>query len=152
MKRPFSAARASHPVLSARKPPAATTEQQPERPAWDSTLSENPHKISRAEVLQRKLNARSKHEAAARAEVQARLERLKSGQVPAEYRPFTGKAPRKLTANQAFINNPDLQREYQNRSYASVQKKEKVEIRFTQEAPVSVTCPQVPRPLREPAR
>lgn len=71
--------------------------------------------------------------------------------MPAEYRPFTGKAPRKLTANQAFINNPDLQREYQNRSYASVQKKEKVEeqIRFTQEAPVSVTCVPPRAPLRE---
>ena len=148
MKRPFSAARSSHPVLSARKP----AEVQPvERPAWDSTVGENPHKLSRAEQLQRKLNARSKHEAAARAEVQARLAQLKSGAVPAEYRPFTAKAPRKITANEAFIKNPQLQREYQNRSYATVQKqKERVEeqIRFTQEAPVSVTCP--PRqPLRE---
>ena len=44
--------------------------------------------------------------------MQARLDKLKSGHVPQEYRPFTAKGARKITANEAFIKNPDLQREY----------------------------------------
>jgi hypothetical protein len=39
------------------------------RPEWNSNLNENPHKISRAEVLQRKLNAKSKNELVAREEL-----------------------------------------------------------------------------------
>ena len=38
------------------------------RPGWNTSLADNPHKLSHAEVLQRKLNAKSKNEAAARHE------------------------------------------------------------------------------------
>ena len=37
-----------------------------ERPEWNGTLSDNPHKLSHAEILRRKLNARSKNEGVAR--------------------------------------------------------------------------------------
>ena len=78
------------------------------QPEWNSNINDNPHKISRAELLQRKLNAKSKHEVAAREEVQAKLEKLKQGVVPQEYKPYTVKGVRKFVANEAFIKNPDL--------------------------------------------
>ena len=38
------------------------------RPGWNDSLADNPHKLNHAEVLQRKLNAKSKNEANAREE------------------------------------------------------------------------------------
>ena len=110
----------NHPVL--KKAPLATNNQEKKdipRPEWNSNLNENPHKISRAEVLQRKLNAKSKHELAAREELQAKLETLKSGKVPEEYKPFTNKGVKKFSANEAFIMNKELKKEYENRCYQS---------------------------------
>ena len=79
---------------------------------------DNPHKLSHAEVLQRKLNAKSKNEAAARMEYQMKLDRLKKGKVPEEYKDITEKS-KKYTSKQAFIENKQLQKEYENRSYVS---------------------------------
>ena len=64
-----------------------------ERPQWNDNVlaDENPHKLSHAEVLQRKLNAKSKNEAAARMEYQMKLDRLKKGRVPEEYKEITDK-------------------------------------------------------------
>ena len=52
------------------------------RPGWNDNVVENPHKISHAEVLQRKLNSKSKNEAAAREELQQKMDKLKSGVIP----------------------------------------------------------------------
>ena len=60
--------------------------------------------MSHAEVLQRKLNAKSKNEAAARMEYQMKLDRLKKGKVPEEYKDITEKS-KKYTSKQAFIEN-----------------------------------------------
>jgi hypothetical protein len=74
--RPISAAaslhKKNHPLLKKPtdlKAADAAKASQPTRPEWNSNLNENPHKISRAEMLQRKLNAKSKHELAAREEL-----------------------------------------------------------------------------------
>ncbi len=88
------------------------------KPEWNDGYSDNPHKISRAEVLQRKLNSKSKNEQAAREELQAKYEQLKQGKVPKEYMPYLVKE-KKFMANEAFITNKDLKREYENRSYAT---------------------------------
>jgi hypothetical protein len=59
-------------------------------------------------LLQRKINARSKNHEIAKQEVQAKLEALKSGKIPNEYKEIVN--PKKtFTAKQAFINNPDLE-------------------------------------------
>ena len=63
--------------------------QMESRPQWNDSLANNPHKLSHAEVLQRKLNSRSKNEAAARADYQKKLDRLKKGDVPEEYKEIT---------------------------------------------------------------
>ena len=55
-------------------------------------------------MLQRKLNAKSKNEAAARMEYQMKLDRLKKGKVPEEYKDITEKS-KKYTSKQAFIEN-----------------------------------------------
>lgn len=70
--------------------------------------------------MQRKLNSKSKHELAAREELQAKLEQLKSGKVPSDYKPYTTKGIKKFSANEAFIVNKDLKKEYENRSYATL--------------------------------
>ncbi len=66
MKRNFSAAR----PLTSKKPVPPADPPKP-KPEWNEnfSLSENPHKISQVEVLQRKLNAKSKNEQAAREEL-----------------------------------------------------------------------------------
>ena len=70
-------------------------------------------------MLQRKLNAKSKNEVAAREELHEKLEKLKQGKVPEEYRPFTTKGVKKYAANEAFIVNKELKKEYENRCYIS---------------------------------
>jgi hypothetical protein len=45
-------------------------------------MSENPHKLSHAELLQRKLNAKSKNEGLAREEYRSKLEALQRGELP----------------------------------------------------------------------
>ncbi|CDW76881.1 UNKNOWN [Stylonychia lemnae] len=122
-QRPFSAARTnenyprSKPFIKqTQKPDAPTPKPKPE---WNDCLAENPHKISRAEVLQRKLNAKSKNEQAAKEELQAKYEKLKQGKIPDEYKPFAQKGEKKFVANEAFITNKDLKRQYENRSYVS---------------------------------
>ncbi len=82
-------------------------------------MNENPHKISRAELLQKKLNAKSKNEVAAREELQSKLEKLKKGVVPEEYKAYTNKGTKKYAANEAFIVNKELKKEYENRCYLS---------------------------------
>jgi len=88
-----------------------------ERPSWNEG-SENPHKLSHAELLQRKMNAKSKNEAAAREEVKSKLDALKSGKMPVEYREITTKK-REYTAKQSFIEDKRLEDEYKNRSHVS---------------------------------
>ena len=39
------------------------------QPEWNSTAPENPHKLSKAELLQRKMQAKSKHEVTAKVEL-----------------------------------------------------------------------------------
>ena len=89
------------------------------RPGWNDSLADNPHKLSHAEVLQRKLNAKSKNEAAARHEYQSKLDKLKKGEVPEEYKEITEQGRKQYTSKQAFIENKHLEREYQNRSYVN---------------------------------
>ena len=63
-----------------KRPQTATrpaTAQAKPRPEWNSNIAENPHKLTRAEVLQKKLNSKSKNEASAREELQAKMEKLK---------------------------------------------------------------------------
>jgi hypothetical protein len=43
--------------------------------------------------------------------------------VPKEYKPYTVKGEKKFVANEAFIVNKDLKKEYENRSYVTLQKK-----------------------------
>ena len=108
----------AHPLL--KKPqPIQEKKEEPPRPEWNSNLNENPYKISRAEVLQRKLNAKSKHELAAKEELQQKLESLKQGKVPEEYKPYTNKGTKKFSSNEAFITNKELKKEYENRCYLS---------------------------------
>jgi hypothetical protein len=56
------------------------------RPEWhEGGESVAQNKLSHAEILQRKLNARSKNEAVARQELAEKFDKLKSGIVPKEY-------------------------------------------------------------------
>ena len=50
-----------------------------------------------------------------------RLEKLKHGKMPKEYKQITQKGVKKFNAKESFINDKELQREYENRSYASQQ-------------------------------
>jgi len=50
-----------------------------------------------------------------------KLEALKQGKLPEEYKPFTSKGVKKFSANEAFIMNKELKKEYENRSYVSLQ-------------------------------
>ena len=90
------------------------------RPGWNDNVVENPHKISHAEVLQRKLNSKSKNEAAAREELQHKMDKLKSGVIPQEYKEVTEKGKKTFSSKQAFIKDKHLEQEYKNRSYASL--------------------------------
>lgn len=65
------------------------------------------------------MNAKSKNELAAKIELQQKYEKLKQGKIPQEYKPFTNKGEKKFVANEAFITNRDLKKEYENRSYVS---------------------------------
>jgi len=65
------------------------------------------------------LNARSKNELAAKIELQAKYDQLKQGKIPEEYKPFAQKGEKKFLANEAFITNKDLKKQYENRSYVS---------------------------------
>ena len=78
--------------------------------------------------MQRKLQAKSKHELRAKQELQEKLEKLQQGIVPKEYRDVISK-PKKFTANEAFITNPDLKQEYQNRSYVSDLKRQEEQLK-----------------------
>ena len=65
------------------------------------------------------MNAKSNNQQAAKEELQAKYEKLKQGKIPEEYKPFTQKGEKKFMANEAFIVNRDLKKEYENRSYIS---------------------------------
>ena len=102
-------------------PKAETSKPSKPKPEWNSQLSENPHKLSHAELLQRKLNARSKNETIAREEYRSKLEALQRGELPTpEYKEIVNGAGKQFTSKQAFITNKKLEREYQNRSHASI--------------------------------
>ena len=75
--------------------------------------------MTRAEILQKKLNSKSKNEQAAKEELQAKLEKLKQGKIPKEYKAVTQKGTKKFNAKEAFLNDKSLEREYENRSYVS---------------------------------
>jgi hypothetical protein len=47
---------------------------------------ENPHAVSKAELLTRKMAAKSKNEIAAKIELQKKMERLQNGEIPKEVR------------------------------------------------------------------
>ena len=96
-----------------------SAQQMDSRPGWNDNVADNPHKLSHAEVLQRKLNAKSKNEASAREDLQKKMDKLKAGKIPREYKEITDKGPQKYTSKQAFIQDKNLKEDYQNRSYAS---------------------------------
>ena len=73
------------------------------RPGWNDNVVENPHKISHAEALQRKLNAKSQNAVQAREELQKKMDKLKSGTIPKEYKEFTDKGKKTYSSKQAFI-------------------------------------------------
>ena len=68
------------------------------RPGWNDNIADNPHKLSHAEVLQRKLNAKSKNQAAARQEYQSKLNNLEKGVVPEEYKEITEAKTKQYTS------------------------------------------------------
>ena len=110
MRRPQSA------VKPQKEAPSGPPKPKPE---WNNNLNENPHKLNRAEILQKKLNIKSKNELAAKEELQAKLEMLKQGKIPKEYKAITQKGTKKFNAKEAFIRDKELQREYENRSFAT---------------------------------
>lgn len=65
------------------------------------------------------MNSKSKNAAGAREEYQRKLDKLKKGEVPEEYKEITEKGKKQYSSKQAFIENKHLEREYQNRSYAA---------------------------------
>jgi len=69
-----------------------------ERPGWNDSIGDNPHKLSHAEVLQRKLNSKSKNAAGAREEYQRKLDKLKKGEVPEEYKEITEKGKKQYSS------------------------------------------------------
>ena len=71
------------------------------RPEWNAE-AENPHKLSHAEILQRKMNAKSNNAAAAREELQRKMQKLKEGKMPAEYKEITTKK-KQFTSRETFI-------------------------------------------------
>ena len=52
------------------------------RPSWNDDVATNNHKSSHAEVIQRRINAKSKNELAAKEELQQKMEKLKAGKIP----------------------------------------------------------------------
>ena len=62
--------------------------------------------------------AKSKHENSAKIELQQKLDKLQQGKLPKEYKEIVHKE-KKFTSKQAFINNEELKREYENRSFTS---------------------------------
>ena len=73
------------------------------RPGWNDNIVDNPHKLSHGEVLQRKLNSKSKNEAQAREELQQKMDKLKQGKIPQEYKQTIDKGQKKYSSKQAFI-------------------------------------------------
>lgn len=78
-RRPLTAMQAKKPQKIPKPDPSKPVKQRPE---WNNQLADNPHKLSHAELLQRKLNARSKNETLAREEYRHRLEALQRGELP----------------------------------------------------------------------
>ena len=117
-RRPISAMQPN----KAKKPiPKPSDKPAKPKPEWNSDLSENPHKLSHAELLQRKLNARSKNEGIAREEYKSKLEALQRGQLPTqEYKEIAHGKGKQFSSKQAFITNKQLEKEYQNRSFATM--------------------------------
>jgi D-alanine-D-alanine ligase-like ATP-grasp enzyme len=74
--------------------------------------------MTKAELLTRKMAAKSKHELAAKIELQKKMERLQNGEIPKEVQDVI-KKEKKYTSNAAFIKDKTLKAEYENRSYAS---------------------------------
>lgn len=81
-------------------------------------MTDNPHKLSAAELLQRKMAAKSKNEMAGKIEYQKKMEKLQKGKLPKEYRDIVYKE-KKFTSKKAFLENEQLAKEYENRSYVS---------------------------------
>jgi hypothetical protein len=79
-RRPISAMQAKKQKKPIPKPDKPS---QP-KPEWNNQISDNPHKLSHAEVLQRKLNAKSKNEGIAREEYRSKLEALQRGELPTQ--------------------------------------------------------------------
>jgi hypothetical protein len=83
----------------------STIEQRPE---WNASAGDdNPHKLSHAELIQRKINAKSKNQMKAREDYQKKLEQLRNGKLPSEYKEITHKE-KKFTSKEAFIKNRGL--------------------------------------------
>jgi hypothetical protein len=83
-----------------------------QRPEWDSRpATATQDKLSHAELLQRKLNSKSKNSEAAKAELQSKMDALKQGQLPEEYKDIV-KPKKKFTSKQAFIENKELEYQY----------------------------------------
>lgn len=101
------------------KDQAKIQKKMEDRPGWNNN-PENEHKLSHAELLQRKLNAKSKNEALARAELQQKMDALKAGKIPKPYKKIIDeKSKKNFTSKEAFIKNKELAEEYKNRSYVS---------------------------------
>lgn len=69
------------------------------------------NKLSHAELIQRKLNAKSKNQDAAREEVREKLNALRSGALPQEYKEIV-QQKKTYTARQKFIEDPNLEKTY----------------------------------------
>ena len=48
------------------------------------------------------------------------MDKLKSGKIPQEYKEITEKSKKTYSAKQSFIQDKQLKQEYENRSYASM--------------------------------
>lgn len=51
--------------------------------------------------------------------MQQKLEMLKSGKIPKEYKDCTSKGAKKYNSKEAFCKDKQLEKEYENRSYVS---------------------------------
>ena len=60
--------------------------------------NDNPHKLSQAELLHRKMNAKSKNEVSAKQELEKKYQNLREGKLTKEYKEIVSK-PKKYTAN-----------------------------------------------------
>jgi hypothetical protein len=87
------------------------------RPAWNEHFveTENTYKVSKADLMKKKVQMISKNRLKAKEEWRANQQALKSGKIPDQYKEFVGPKEKIFTAKQAFLENNSVAREYEGR-------------------------------------